>query len=210
MLWHGDYYEVWGRRPGARAALAAVPASTPGRAQCARIRALSRLARARGGHLVTAALPEVVEADIDHSLRPLAWGRMHQGVQLAGAGRLTTTVVLPHGGLWDIWLQGQIMPAVTVALDGRTVGSVGAQLGGNSVVPNTLTPLPVAVTAGRYTLSISRGGVDLAPGNGGSAALFHVLLTPAAVDRQALQSIAPARWHSLCGHAYEWIEAIGA
>jgi hypothetical protein len=210
LLWQGTYYQVWKRRAGAPAALAAAPASSPGPAQCKRIQALSRLAGAHRGRLVTAARPNVVEVDIDHSARPRAWGRMRQGVQLVGAGRLTVPVSLPRSGVWDIWLQGQIMPTVTIALDGHTVGSVGAQLGGNSVVPNTFTPIPVDAGRGRYEFSISRGGVDLAPGNGGSAALYHVLLTPAAGPQQALQSTPPARWRSLCGHSYEWIEAIGA
>jgi hypothetical protein len=207
-LWQGTYYEVWGRQAHAPAAIAAEPASGSGVAECRRIHALAHLAAGRGGHLVAAGAGEVVEADIDHSTRPRAWGRMRQGVQLVGAGTLSVPVFLPTAGLWEVWLQGQIMPTVTVALDGHVLGSVGAQLGGNSVVPNTLTPIPVSVTRGSYTLSISRGGIDLAPGNGGSVALFHVLLTPARSGAGVRQSLPPARWRELCGRPHQWIEAV--
>lgn len=208
LLWRGSYYEVWGRRPGAPPALADEPLSGTLSEQCTRIHGLAGLAAAQGAHLVAAAAPKLLEADIDHSIRPLAWGRMHQGVQLVGAGTLSVPVTLPRSGVWQVWLQGQIMPTLHVAINGHPIGALSAQLGGNSVVPNTLTPLTISIARGTYTFSISRAGVDLSPGNGGSAALFHVLLTQNASAQQALHVVAPARWHALCGRQLEWIEAI--
>jgi hypothetical protein len=208
LLWQGLYYQVWGRRRGAPAALADRPAARSLSGQCAQIHALASLAAGRHGTLVAAASPGFRELDIEHSSRPRAWGRMRIGVQLVGAGRLSAQISLPSTGRWEIWLQGQIMPTVKVAVDGHTAGSLGGQLGGNSVVPNSLTPLSIFLARGSHTVTISRGGTDLAPGNGGSAALYHVLLTPAAPSGGILHSASPARWHSLCGRYYQWIEVL--
>jgi len=96
-------------------------------------------------------------------------------------------------------------------LDGHPLASVGAQLGGNSLVWNTLAPLRVALSAGRHSLSVRRAGSTLAPGDGGAAVLYAIFLTPAqGAGLQALRTASPARWRSLCGHPSEWIEAVRA
>jgi hypothetical protein len=89
------------------------------------------------------------------------------------------------------------------------VASIGAQLGGNSVVRNTLTPLPVSVSAGRHRLSLSRTSSILAPGDGGSAILYAMFLTPTrAAGQDPLRAVPPGGWHSLCGRSYDWIEVV--
>ena len=124
-------------------------------------------------------------------------------------GRLSAMFTAPRAGMWELWLQGQIMPAVKVGLDGHPVASIGAQLGGNSLVPNTLTPLTVSLSAGRHRLSVTRGGSTLAPGDGGSAVLYGIVLTPAgAAVKATLHVVAPASWRSLCGHSYQWVEVV--
>jgi len=101
------------------------------------------------------------------------------------------------------------MPALRVSLDERPLASIGAQLGGNSVVKNTLTPLPVSVSAGPHRVSLSRTSSILAPGDGGSAILYAMFLTPARAGAQdPLRVVAPGRWHSLCGRSYDWIEVV--
>ena len=126
-------------------------------------------------------------------------------------GRLSTAFVLPRAGVWDVWLQGEIMPTVGVEVDGRRVGSVGAQLDGDSVVLNSLTPLSVSLPAGSHRLSLRRGGFTLAPGNGGSAVLYALFLAPAgAPAAQTLDTVAPGRWRSLCGRSHEWVEVVPA
>jgi hypothetical protein len=208
LLWQGTYYEVWGRRADAMAALSDAPLSGPVGAQCGRIHYLAQIASLQGGRLVAAESPGVLEADIDHAKLPAGWGRMRQGVLMDKAGRLSVPVFLPHGGVWDIWLQGQIMPSVEIAVDGRRLASLGEQLGGNSVVPNTFTPVAVRLAPGHHVLMIARGGVDLAPGNGGSVALYHVLLTPESARQVTLRTALPARWPTLCGRTYEWVETV--
>jgi hypothetical protein len=125
-------------------------------------------------------------------------------------GRLSVAFTVPRAGVWDVWLQGQIMPAVGVSLDGHPLATLGAQLDGNSLVVNTLTPLPVSLSAGLHRLSIvHRGGFSLSPGDGGSAVVYGVFLTPAdAPAQQPLHTVAPGAWRSLCGRPYEWIEVV--
>jgi hypothetical protein len=128
---------------------------------------------------------------------------------MQGPGRLSAEFSVPHGGVWDLWLKGQIMRPVRVSVDGRPLGSVGGQLSGNSLNPNVMAPFSVAVAAGTHRLSITRGGFSLAPGNGGWAILDGIFLTPDGLaGRDALESVPAADWRSLCGHAYDWIEAV--
>jgi hypothetical protein len=214
LLWQGAYYRVWGRRPGAPPAIADVALSGSPGEQCARIARIARiagLAGLAGERLVASASPQLVTIPLARASRPAGWVRLHVGLGMNTPGRLSAEFAVPESGIWDVWLQGQIMPTVTVGIDGHRLASIGAQLGGNSVVRNSTSPLPVSLSAGRHRLSIARGGFTLAPGNGGSAALYGILLTPAdAPAQQPLIAVAPARWRSLCGRTYDWIEILPA
>ena len=211
LLWQGSYYQVWGRRKGAPAAISDLPLSGPPAAQCTRIGQLSRLARLHRAQLIAAGSPVLVRVPVLHSSHPRGWGRLGDGLAMKTPGRLLTSFYLPHGGAWDLWLQGQIMPAVDIGLDGRHLAFIGAQLGGNSIVPNTLTPLRLTLSAGPHILSVTRGGSILAPGGGGTSVLLGIFLTPATAARQQpLHDVAAARWRTLCGHPYDWIEVVSA
>ncbi len=207
LLWQGAYYQVWGRRHSAPAAIADVGLSGSLRQQCARIERLAALARSDGAQLVAASSPEIVRIHLHRVSRPRRWGPVREGLLLSTPGKLSAAFEVPRAGVWDVWLQGQIMPTVTVNVDGRPLASIGAQLGGNSVVLNTMTPLPVFLSAGRHRLSLARGGFTLAPGEGGSAALYGLFLSPAgAAAQQPLRTVSPSRWSALCGRPHEWIE----
>jgi hypothetical protein len=65
------------------------------------------------------------------------------------------------------------------------------------------------LSAGRHRLTITRGGFNLAAGNGGWAILDGIFLTPhGSGAHDPLQTVSAADWPSLCGHSYDWIEAI--
>jgi hypothetical protein len=118
---------------------------------------------------------------------------------------------LPHAGLWDIWLQGQFMPRVGVGVDGRALGSLQGQLAGNSLVPDTATPIRARLAAGEHRLTVMRAGFSLAPGSGGAAVLNAVLLTPAGAPVRALRTLSGAAGsRAACGSAYQWIELVRA
>lgn len=244
LLWQGVYYEVWGRPPGAPAAVAHVVVSvpptppTPLRSQCAqvaRIAGLARLGSASrvggglggalggagqvgtgllgkalvGGRLVVAVAPEVITTPLAGAHRPAGWGLVRPGIVMGGAGTLHAAFQLPHDGVWELWLKGDVMREVHIAIDGRPLGSLGAQLDGNSLVTNTLTPLPATLSAGSHTLTITRPGAGLGPGDGGAAVLAAIFLTPAgSAGRPTLQAAPVGSWRSLCGRPLQWVELV--
>jgi hypothetical protein len=254
LLWQGVYYQVWGRRPGAHAAIVHVGLSGSSRAQCARVARVAALARSgsalrvgarvggesRGGEghigtgvvgtrhggtprvgagpvragqagarLVAALAPELVAVALARTHRPRGWGRVRAGIVMRRAGTLRVTFTLPHDGTWELWLKGEVMRALHVAIDGRPLGSIGGQLDGNSLVSNSLTPLRATLSAGRHTLTIARPGASLAPGDGGAAVLAAIFLVPAGpAGEPALRSVPLDRWHSLCERTLQWVELI--
>ena len=237
LLWQGSYYQVWGRRPGAKPALAHVVVSvpsappTPLRSQCAQVARLVTAARsgttppaasigpaaalgaiAAGSHgerLVGALAPQLVTVALVRTHRPSGWGLARPGIVMGRPGTLHATFRLPHGGLWELWLKGDIMREVHIAIDGRLLGSLGSQLGGNSLVANTLSPLSASLSTGPHTLTITRSGASLAPGDGGAAVLAGIFLTPAGSAGQPTLTIVPVdRERSLCRRPLQWIELV--
>jgi hypothetical protein len=213
LLWRGHYYEAWGRIPSAPTARAhLVPTQAPGSgcgqiASLARFAALSGLTRSR---LVAAGSPELVAIALASASHPAGWGHQRQGLVLNHPGRLVADFVLPRSGDWKLWLQGQIMPAIGVSIDGHTLGSVAGQLAGNSLVPDTISVSSARLSAGRHRLVLSRGGFSLAPGGGGTAVLDAAFLTPATLAARTLREVPLADWRALCGRAYDWLELISA
>ncbi|MGA2321765.1 MAG: hypothetical protein ABSG95_13655 [Solirubrobacteraceae bacterium] len=209
LLWQGAYYEVWRRRPGAASAIAHVALGGPLRVQCAQIARLARLAGARGAELVAARSPTLVRIPLAGTSHPRSWGHEREGLVMSRPGRLAATFALPAGGSWELWLQGQFMPTVELSVDGRPPASISGQLDGNSLVPDTITALVVRLSPGRHRLSLVRRSSPLAPGDGGSAVLDAIFLTPAqSSSTQPLLVAAPAAWPSLCGRPLEWIELV--
>ena len=204
LLWQGTYYQVWGRRPGASAAIARFASRGVSPVRCARVHSLAAT-------LVAASPADVVTIDLEAAHVPAAWALLASWWLMKTPGTLTSTVRIPHAGVWNVWLQGEIMPTVTVRVDGRLAGRLGGQVAGDLVVPDTAAPLRIRLRAGRQRLTVTRSGFSLAPGNGGSAVLTAVFLTPAgAGERQQLHTVAAARWRELCGHRYLWVEAVRA
>jgi hypothetical protein len=221
LLYQGAYYEVWGRRAGAPAALAhVVPASSEMTAptildgapvQCSTVAGLAQLARTHSARLFSAGPPEIAGIDVARASHP-TWAESRFGLLMTPHGRLDATFTVPTTGTWDLWLQGEFMPAVAVSVDGRPLASIGGQLNGVASDPDTIAPLRVRLTAGLHRVRIARGSSDpLAPGSGGSAILDSIFLTPVGAGGQATLQVTPvARWRSLCGQRLEWIEVVQA
>jgi hypothetical protein len=211
LLWQGSYYQVWGRRPGAPAARVHVALDGSPAEQCARIGDLAHGLAGDGQRLVAAPAPELVGIALARAERPARWGHERNGLVMSAPGQLSAGFVLPSSGLWNVWVQGEIMPTVKLGVDGRTIASIAGQLDGNSLVPNTVPPVSVRLVAGVHRISLTRGRSSLAPGDGGAAVLDAIFLTPAHTDPQGpLRVVAPADWPSLCGHRYQWIEVTSA
>ena len=203
----GAYYQVWVRRPGAPAALAHLRLSGLRKVSCPTIRPLAARAGAHRAALVTASPIPVVAVNLARAFHP-TWFRDHPpsvGLLMTRNGHLTARVRVPRAGVWNVWLRGEIMPVVRVAVDGRHVGSVGGEVSGNPFNPDTMVPFPVALAAGVHRLTISRGGLGAGPGNGGSDILHAVFLARAGA-RERVRTTPAAAWRSLCGRRYDWIE----
>jgi hypothetical protein len=143
--------------------------------------------------------------------RPAGWGRQRNGFAMRRAGTLSARFQLPRGGGWELWLQGQFMPEVRVSVDGHPRATIAGQLAGNSLVPDTATPIRVRLSAGAHSVSVTRAGFSLAPGSGGSAVLDGIFLTRAGTPARTLRTLPPAGdARSLCAHRYAWIELVGS
>ncbi len=210
LAWQGTYYEVWARRAGARPALVHAPAGERKRPlSCARVQRLVRIAQANHARAVAALAPELVRVRLRHVRRPPGWGRSHGGLTMRRAGSVSLRFSLPRAGTWALWLQGQFMPDIRVGVDGRPLATLSGQLAGNSLVPDTATPLRVRLSAGRHHLSVARAGFSLAPGNGGAAVLDAAFLTPAGAPTRVLRTLsAGASPRALCAEPVEWIELV--
>jgi len=209
LLWQGTYYQVWGRHPNTPAALAHLGLSPALPVQCARVESLAQLAKSHSAQLVSASPPELVHVNVASALHP-GWANTRLGLLMARSGHLESTFALPRAGEWELWLQGEIMPAVHVSVDGHPLASISAQLTGVASDPDTMAPLPIHLPAGHHRLSITRAhSSPLAPGDGGSAILDAIFLTPAGTSEEAMLHVTPAaQWRSLCGHRFEWIEVV--
>jgi hypothetical protein len=172
------------------------------------VQRVARLAKSHGARLISASPPEIVGIDVARASHP-AWRKSRLGLLMQGPGRLEARFVVPRAGVWDLWLQGEIMPAVAVSVDGRQLSSISGQLTGVATDPDTMAPLHVQLSAGSHQVTITReSGNPLAPGAGGSAILDSIFLTPAGTGSQARLHVTPAaRWRSLCGGSLEWVEA---
>jgi hypothetical protein len=210
LAWQGAYYQVWARRSDAAPVLARVTApSTRASLSCARVVHIVRLGEARRARALATLAPQLVRVRLRHARLPDGWGRQHGGFTMRKPGAVTLHFRAPHGGTWQLWLQGQFMPLVRVRLDRRAVGSLQGQLAGNSLVPDTATPIRVRLSAGQHQLSLTRARFSLVPGNGGSAVLDAVFLTPAHAPARELRTLpAGASRRALCAGAYRSIELV--
>lgn len=211
LLWQGRYYQVWGRLPGTRAALEHVALGGSPAAQCAAIERVARSAAAGSSErLVASQAPTIVRIRLGRSAHPAGWGHERQALVMGRPGTLRARFTLPASGLWDVWVQGDIMPTVQLSVDGHTIASISGELSGNSLVADTIPAVPVRLAAGVHSLSLTRTSAGLGPGELGSAVLDSIFLTPAGAGGSAtLRSVAASRWKSLCGREYQWVELVG-
>jgi hypothetical protein len=210
LVWQGAYYQVWRRRPGAGPALRHLAlGGGSASAQCHRIDLLAALAARRPGlaatRLLAAEEPLLVRVRPSGARHPRDWGRERGALVMNHKGTLSATLRVPFAGRWKLWLRGQLMPAVTLGLDGRAIARIGGELSGNSLVMNVAPPIALRLSAGRHRLTLTRDAPTLAPGDGGAAVIEEILLVPAGA-RQTLRAVPSRRWRSLCGRVYAWVE----
>jgi hypothetical protein len=211
LAWAGSYYEVWRRRPAAASALVHLGAAGSPAAQCSQIAALAHAAgvqRRSGLSIAAAVAPELVDVPLASSRHPAEWGHEREGLVMSRPGHLSAIFTLAHAGKWQLWIEGQIMPRVEVSIDGRRRGSVSGRLDGNSLVPDAILAATARLSAGPHTLELTRGGFSPAPGDGGSAVVDGIFLSPAGHASRTLREQPLATWRALCGGSYRWFELL--
>jgi hypothetical protein len=209
LLWQGTYYQVWGRIPGARPALALAGLQGGHPANCSLLAHFAALAARRHARLVVDSHAEVIPIGLAGLRHTSSWYRHGVELVMDAEGRLWTRFHVPHAGRYRLWLQGEAMPTLQVRIGGRLVSTVAGQVSGNGDSPDPMVPITVRLKAGRNTLSIAREGFSLAPGATSEAYLQAIYLTPVGRgEQQLLRTVAPARWRSLCGARLNWIEVV--
>ena len=131
------------------------------------------------------------------------------GLLMSGAGTLQAGFLLPQAGSWQLWLEGELMPSVSVTVDGRSLGSLAGQVGGTSLTQQVMTPITVHLGAGAHRLTITRRSAGASPGGGGWADVRAIFLTPAGVGAQpTLREASLESWRALCAAPLQWVEAV--
>ncbi len=101
------------------------------------------------------------------------------------------------------------MPQVAVSVDGQRVATIGGDLAGNEFNPDTVNPIGVRLRRGAHQLGFAASGSSLAPGDGGTARVGRIFLTPArGAEAEPLERVPAAEWRELCGGRYDWVEAV--
>jgi hypothetical protein len=209
LAWRGRYYEVWQRRAGVAPAIGHLAGGPQAPVACARVREAVRTARASALALVGAPQPKLVRVRLRRASHPRGWGRAHGGWAMQHPGTLSVRFALPRSGDWQLWLGGQFMPSVIVSVDGRRLSSLAGQLSGNSLVPDTVGPLRMRLSAGSHRLTLTRSGFSLAPGNGGAAVIESAYLVPGATSSPAVRALDLGESaNTLCRQPYRWIELV--
>ncbi len=208
LAWHGAYYLVWHR--GAHARLPVLRRTLGGFDRSGRCAVLATAARraGAGGSLAAALAPRVVEVALKRSRRPRSWRDVRGSITMKRPGTLRASFSVPSAGWWELSLRGRLMPPIGVDVDGRRVGAIADQTGGNSLITGLAPPLRLRLGAGAHTLLLRRSPPTLAPGERASSVLTGVLLSPAAEPPGGrLAARAASAWPRLCRQPLQWVEA---
>jgi hypothetical protein len=199
-VFEGDWYEVW-RRAG-RAPADHVPASRKadpaGRVAC---RDLRRVA-GDGSRLVLQERTRTRFIDPRKTKRSPNWAAAPFGIYTSAPGRLDTAVDAP-AGRYRLWFRGDFSRTMDVLVDGRSVGDVQYETGGEG---NYAKPVDVTLPGGRTKLTLMRGGGGLKPGDGSPSRLVLIAVQPVAPEPRAERPGSDAG--AACGERVDWVDVL--
>lgn len=197
----GAYYSVWRRNPRVReirhlplgeTTAVAVP-------RCKKVRQLKAAAASDPRQRILAAIPDTHTDLITRKAivfeGPWAAGARESG-GLNGAGTMSFKADVRPGQ--RLWWSGSIDRPITVRAGGRTVGRFAKESGGNGNVVG-----PVELPTGEQTITLTRGGGTLAPGDRSGTVLAELALGPAGQSK----TVDVTNWpiDRLCGRQLDWL-----
>jgi hypothetical protein len=190
------------------------PAAVPA---CATVRALARTASADGAELTAYQRTDPIVLRATQT----QWGSSAWSASIAGAtltpvqaGASTVAHVnIPHGVRgWQLWLGGSFARGFRVSVDGRTIGSVSAELDPTGAYERVGSPLTLA--PGLHTITVTYPDAGIGPGDADSehyTYLSAIALAPPLYPADGageLLTVSPAHASLLCGRTLDWIEIV--
>jgi hypothetical protein len=215
LIWAGSYYEVWQRPTAAPSDILEhlslgsryQPAATP---NCGDVQRLAGLAR-NGGMLAMVARPPTTTVELSSAPYPAGLQRSVEDRRVIYLRRQTTLVLdapVSSSGSYDVWLGGSFLSRLSLSIDGRSLAARRHELNW----PGQYSPMgEVDLTAGTHRVTVTYKGPDLHPGSGGEPPFGAgpIVLSRVTSEDLRVTHVSPARWRSLCGKSFDWIEALG-
>jgi hypothetical protein len=200
LVYNGKWYQVWQKPPGAQRPVVDLlplgskfnPAGVPA---CSSV---LDLAREAGGSGLLAAAGRAAPTGI------AVPGRLPNGNTVE-----RFQVATP--GVYEIWLGGSVVGHLVTSVDGKQIGSTHEVLD----EPGGYLPLGrLRLRPGLHTVVLSYSGTSLAPGSAGPGNAndpftdgpLEISPPPGNVP---LTYVTPNHYRTLCGKAWDWIEALG-
>jgi hypothetical protein len=206
-VYRNDFYDVWERRTTPQVVEhlslqllhhAELPA------RCSDVLALASRAGPRD-RLVAAEVPERVGMNpLTAPVHPAGWHphpTIGDTALAATPGRVEGQLRV-SGGRYAVWVRGSFGRPIEVSVGGRTVGSVK----GINTPSGWHRAGSVELAAGMHDVELSRGGGNLAPGDGAEAVVGPTVLER--VEAAGLVEFPPSRARDLCGRELDWIELV--
>jgi hypothetical protein len=209
LVWSGDTYEVWQRRPKAARVVEHVPlgnsVSPSGTADCEIVRRLAREA-GPGGKLATVFRTPVYAVALANFTHPARWAtsgtELYPKTHGTGVGAIDVTVP----GRYDVWVGGSFRSRLEVWIDGRRAGALRDVLnhaGGYARFGS------LDLGSGRHRVELRYAGPDLAPGSAAQAYPMGPLVLAQQTAPGDVTYLDPKDARSLCGKRLDWLEALG-
>ena len=207
LTWSGDFYEVWQRVAGPPPQLARLGLGSAfdptGRPSCAQVGGLA----AGKSRVIAARRPRPVVLSLADARYPADWRWDEPGSPVpTSAGTVAGSVRVPEAGEYGTWLRGSVKPEATLSVDGEGVGEVRGELNNQGQYLYFGT---ADLARGRHEIELRLGGADLHPGSGGARSrIGPVVLAHGETPDVAVISLRASRARELCGHRWDWVEAV--
>ncbi len=212
LVWKGRWYEVWQRPvipPEIREHLSLgtdlQPAAVP---SCGDVLRLAQLAGPTGTLATVERPANPLVFDLANAALPARWTAGGFGdVVPSGSGTVEASLRVPATARYRVWLGGSFRDALSLSIDGRTVGS------GRNVLNHAgqYTPFAsVELTAGNHLFRLRYSGPDLRPGSGGLQFPLGPLVLGRTTAELPVTYVRAADARSLCGKSLDWVEALAS